>query len=102
MKKLIIILLLIVSFNCKAQQVDKVAHFGVGYIASATTSALISKQTPWKNLAIGIGSSVVIGTAKEIYDYRVKGVFNYKDLGATVFGGVLGSVTIRYTINKTI
>ena len=99
MKKLIILL---ISFQGYSQQVDKVAHFGVGYIATATTSALMSKQTPWKNLAIGIGSSVVLGTAKELYDYNKKGVFNYKDLGATVLGGVLGSVTIRFTIRKTI
>ena len=99
MKKLIILL---ISFNGYSQQVDKVAHFGVGYVASATTSALMSKQTPWKNIAIGIGSSVVLGTAKELYDYNKKGVFNYKDLGATVLGGVLGSVTIRWTIRKTV
>ena len=93
---------MLISFNGYSQQVDKVAHFGVGYVASATTSALMSKQTPWKNIAIGIGSSVVLGTAKELYDYNKKGVFNYKDLGATVLGGVLGSVTIRWTIRKTV
>jgi hypothetical protein len=37
-----------------------------------------------------------------LYDYRVKGQFNYKDLGATVLGSALGTITIRYTIRKTI
>ncbi len=103
MKKIIIILLLIVSFNCKAQQVDKVAHFGVGYIASATTSALISKQTPWKNFTFSVGTAIVLGGAKELYDMKVKNTaFNGKDFFWTVIGGGSGAITIRYTINKTI
>jgi len=100
MKTLIIFLFL--SLICKGQQVDKVAHFGVGYVLGATSSAVTNKQKPIINISIGVGTGLIIGTAKELYDYRVKGQFNYKDLGATVLGSALGTITIRYTIRKTI
>jgi hypothetical protein len=100
MKTLIIFLFL--SLSCKGQQVDKVAHFGVGYITSATTSALANKQSPWKSITIGIGSAFAVGTVKELYDCSKGGKFNFKDLGWTTFGGGLGAVTIRFTIRSTI
>lgn len=100
MKKLIILL---ISFNGYSQQVDKVAHFGVGYITSATTSALMSKQTPWKNITVSFASAVVLGGCKELYDLKVKKTaFNGKDFFCTVMGGASGIVTIRYTIRKNI
>ena len=101
MKKLILFSL--ISFNANSQQVDKVAHFGVGYIATSTTSALLSKQSPFVNITVSLGTAVVIGTAKELYDLKVKKTaFNSKDLFWTVMGGASGIVTIRYTIRKTI
>ncbi len=100
MKTLIIFLFL--SISCKAQQVDKVAHFGVGYVLGATSSAITNKQKPIVNISIGVGTGLVVGTAKELYDKSKGGQFNYKDLGATVFGSVVGVITIRYTIRKTI
>jgi hypothetical protein len=100
MKTLIIFLFL--SISCKAQQVDKVAHFGVGYVLGATSSAITNKQKPIVNISIGVGTGLVVGTCKELYDKSKGGQFNYKDLGATVFGSVVGVITIRYTIRKTI
>jgi uncharacterized protein YfiM (DUF2279 family) len=101
MKTLIIFLFL--SLSCNSQQVDKVAHFGVGYITTSTTSALLSKQSPLVNITVSLGTAVVIGTAKELYDLKVKKTaFNCKDLFWTVMGGASGIVTIRYTIRKTI
>jgi uncharacterized protein YfiM (DUF2279 family) len=100
MKKLIILL---ISFQGYSQQVDKVAHFGVGYVATATTSALMSKQTPWKSITLSFTTAVVIGGAKELYDLKVKKTaFNGKDFFWTVMGGASGIVTIRWTIRKTI
>lgn len=98
MKKILLILLLLIAFNSYSQKVDKVAHFGVGYVIGATTSALTSKQTPLVCISIGVCSGFVVGTAKEIYDYLDYGKFNFKDLGATVLGSGLGSVTIRIAI----
>ena len=100
MKTLIIFLFF--SLSCKGQQVDKVAHFGVGYVIGATSSALTSKQKPVVNISIGFGTGLVVGTAKELYDKSKGGQFNYKDLGATVLGSALGTITISYTIRKTI
>jgi len=100
MKTLIIFLFL--SLSCKGKQVDKVAHFGVGYVIGATSSALTNKQKPIVNISIGFGAGLVVGTAKELYDKSKGGQFNYKDLGATVLGSALGTITIRYTIRKTI
>jgi hypothetical protein len=97
-----IILFLLISFNSISQQVDKVAHFGVGYVLGATSSALTNKQKPIVNISIGIGTGLVVGTCKELYDKSKGGQFNYKDLGATVLGSALGTITIRYTIRKTI
>jgi hypothetical protein len=97
-----LILFLLISFNSNSQQVDKVAHFGVGYVLGATSSALTNKQKPIVNISIGIGTGLIIGTAKELYDKSKGGQFNYKDLGATVLGSALGTITIRYTIRKTI
>jgi hypothetical protein len=97
-----IILFLLISFNSISQQVDKVAHFGVGYVLGATSSALTNKQKPIVNISIGVGTGLIIGTAKELYDKSKGGQFNYKDLGATVLGSALGTITIRYTIRKTI
>lgn len=103
MKKIILILILLLSFTCKSQQVDKVAHFGVGYITSATTSALTNKQSPWINITIGVSTAFIVGTGKELYDCNKNNVkFNWKDLGWTVAGGVAGSITIRWTIRNTI
>jgi len=87
-----------------SQQVDKFAHLGVGYIAGATTSATTlifsnGKNETLKSLSVGIGSGVILGTAKEIYDFKSYGVFNWKDLGATVLGSALGSITIKISIN---
>lgn len=100
MKKLILFLL--ISSNANSQQVDKVAHFGVGYVIGETSSALTNKQKPIVNISIGIGTGLIVGTAKEIYDKSKGGQFNYKDLGATVLGSALGTITIRYTIRKTV
>lgn len=95
--------LILISATCSAQKTDKVAHFGVGYATGALSSSLVLSHSNGKNewfktLAVGFGSSALIGCGKEVYDYMDYGVFDFKDLGATVLGGVLGSVTIKITI----
>lgn len=102
MKKVAVILLMAFSAN---GQTDKVAHFGVGYITGATTSATVlrfsnGKNKTLKTLSFGIASGLIVGTGKELYDLKSYGVFNWKDLGATVIGSALGSVTVRISINN--
>jgi len=98
------LLALLLCGQMYAQQVDKVAHLGLGYIAGATISATTlilsnGKNETLKSLSVGIGSGVILGTAKEFYDFKSYGVFNWQDLGVTVLGSALGSVTIKISIN---
>ncbi len=102
MKKLIIIL----SFaNIAHSQVDKVAHFGVGYISGALTSGVTlvnsNGKNEWiKSISFGAAVGTAIGLGKEIYDYKDYGLFDWGDLGATVLGAVAGSVHVTFTINR--
>lgn len=104
MKTLITIILIHVGLTATAQT-DKVAHFGVGYIVGATSNAIVLTNSNGKNewiksVSVGLLSGALIGTAKEIYDYKDYGLFDWKDLGATVLGSTLGSVTIKLSINR--
>ena len=103
MKTLTLIALLFASSSFAQIKTDKVAHFGVGYVAgSLTTGTALSlgngKGEWWKSLAVGFGSGLIIGTGKELYDQHKYSGFNWQDLGATVLGSTLGSVTIRVTL----
>lgn len=105
MKTLTIIALLFASSSYAQIKTDKVAHFGVGYVVGATTGAITlinsnGKNEWWKSLAVGFGSGLVIGTGKELYDQHKYGGFDWQDLGATVLGSTLGSVTIKISIDQ--
>ena len=104
MKNLFIALLLASSTHAQIQT-DKVAHFGVGYVTGAVSSSIVlinsnGKNEWFKSLAVGFGSGLIIGTGKELYDQWKYGGFNWVDLGATVLGSTLGSVTIKISINR--
>jgi Co/Zn/Cd efflux system component len=88
-----------------AAQTDKVAHFGVGFIAGSASSSLALTNSngrhEWaKSVSVGFGVSALIGTGKELYDWADYGVFNWADLGATVLGGALGGVSVKIAINR--
>lgn len=105
MKTLTIIALLFSSSSFAQIKTDKVAHFGVGYVVGATTGVITlinsnGKNEWWKSVAVGFGSSLIIGTGKELYDQYKYGGFNWQDLGWTVLGSTLGSVTIKFSINR--
>jgi len=104
MKKAIytIIISLMLVFSSLGQDIplDKVAHFSFGYmIGSTTTSLFEEKLGKDKAILVGCGVAAVAGIAKElIYDELLReGTNEFNDLGATILGGVLGSVVI--TIN---
>lgn len=97
MRKLLLIAVMfpIIGFA----QTDKVAHFGVGYAVSATTTAICQRYEVKHPVLIGISVSTLIGIGKEIYDAQSnKGVSDWKDAGSTIIGGILGSVTVRISI----
>ena len=104
MKKLFTIIALTVLTYGNAQiKTDKVAHFGIGYVAGSLTTATTlalgnGKGEWWKSVSVGIGTGVIIGTAKELYDFKDYGRFDWKDLGWTVLGSALGSVTIKVSL----
>ena len=105
MKKITFIALLFAS-TCNAQiPTDKVAHFGVGYVVGATTSSITlinskGKHEWWKSIGVGLGSGLAVGLGKELYDQHKYGGFDWKDLGCTILGSALGSVTVKLTINR--
>tara|TARA_R110000772_G_C13267938_1_gene435956 strand:- start:1015 stop:1362 length:348 start_codon:yes stop_codon:yes gene_type:complete len=96
----ITILALLLSLNLFGQvkfpAVDKTAHFGVGYVLGTTVSlGLRAKGMPiHKTIVWGIGTSLVAGFAKEIYDKKRGYLFDDEDLMSTVFGGFIGSATV--------
>lgn len=106
MKIILLISTLFFSITSFTQiQTDKVAHFGVGYITGVASSSIILTHTKGKNewfksVGIGIGTGIVIGTGKELYDEWKYNGFDFKDLGVTVLGSALGSVSIKITITQ--
>ena len=91
---------------------DKQLHFAAGMIASSTGYGYVWNKTKDKKKALiaGIGTAILAGTAKEIFDSRQSdNTFDVKDLTATTLGGITIGVTINLFkrknnvgINKTI
>lgn len=105
MKKLIALWFISISSMMNAQVTDKVAHFGVGYVAGSISSGVTlinsNGKNEWlKSISVGTASGIILGTTKEVYDYKNNGPFDWKDLGVTVLGSTLGSITIKISINR--
>ena len=91
---------------------DKQLHFAAGMIASSTGYGYVWNKTKDKKKALiaGIGTAILAGTAKEIFDSRqYNNTFDVKDLTATTLGGITIGVTINLFkrkknvgINKTV
>ena len=80
---------------------DKIMHYGAGNFAAASTSVFYNLLIPeekrsklWKSVFC-FASATFIGVGKELYDRKTHGEFDYKDLGATMLGGL----TIVIVIN---
>ncbi len=107
MKNIITLIIILISSLSYCQEkiyekhVDKFAHAGVGSLTAAGSSLIYdlfkSDETDLKTQRkhkriIGIASSILVGTLKEVFDSR-KGSFDGLDLGATVLGGVVVVIT---------
>ena len=70
---------------------DKMLHFLCGFLCALVVSAF---STPY----YGFASAVLIGVAKEVYDFFKYGAFDKKDLFATLLGGLLAALyfAIKY------
>jgi hypothetical protein len=97
MKKLIaiipIFLMLLQSANSQIIAKDKQLHIGYGTIVSAWSYTIPDEAKGLKPIIYGISGAAIIGVGKESYDYLSYGKFDYRDLGATILGGVI-SVSI--------
>lgn len=94
-----ILIFLLIATKLFSQQ-DKILHFSVGCGISTVVTGVTDKHAVW----YGIGSSVIIGAGKEIYDIK-HGNPDAKDFIATTIGGVVGSCVIygikRLQIKRT-
>lgn len=92
MKILIIILLCMITTNSNAQKSwfqknqDKIAHFGVGYIAGSISYKILSNSTEnkWK---ARVGSVLITGMIAGIKEYTDRSPSN-KDILYTVLGSI--------------
>lgn len=75
---------------------DKLLHFATGIPGGAicfwAMNSLFHVQHPWwSTVAVG----VMTGLAKEAYDMKKGGKFEFADAGNTALGFALGAATIR-------
>lgn len=92
------ILILFTTFATAQIQHDKVLHFGTGAVIGSTAYFIAYDITKSKNKAFmaSIGSSLLAGLAKELYDSRKGGTgFDNNDLLATGLGGLTIGITIN-------
>jgi hypothetical protein len=82
--------LLSVSLTANSQIAkDKQLHLGAGAVVGSWGYLLPSQSTGWKPVAYGIGTATIAGVGKELSDLGGFGTPDWKDLGATVIGGVV-------------
>lgn len=97
-------ILILFTTICTAQiQNDKLKHFGVGAVVGSGAYYFTYKATEnkAKSVLASIGSSLLIGLGKELYDSRKGGTgFDNADLLATGFGGFTAGITINLFNHK--
>jgi len=94
------ILLTILPLFAMSQPIDKMLHFGAGYIIGSATSAITYDFKINNHIEIGIGAATLAGLGKEIRDEHVYQGFDIMDAVATVAGGVFGSLIIKISLNR--
>ncbi len=62
---------------------DKILHLLFGFIIAWR---LIDINTHW---IIALVVVILFAVAKEVYDYKSYGLFDYKDMIATISGGII-------------
>lgn len=102
MKTLVIFIL--ISFNLSAQiQKDKTLHFGAGILAGGITAFVSERNNKFETILLSTTASTLIAIGKEAYDQYVKKTFaDDKDILWTAIGGLIGGVTITYTIKPRV
>lgn len=95
-------LFLILSLNGKLT--DKDVHYlsGVNISNSVGMTYYLTKPyKPFKACLVGFTAGSLVGLGKEIYDSRKGGSgFDSEDLKVTMWGSLLGSITLRVGIHE--
>lgn len=84
------------------QEDDKQLHLAAGSLAGAFgyNWSYHKHKNKTKAIITGICTSLLAGTAKEIYDNSQGGIFDKRDILATGMGGIFISFTIPVFQNK--
>lgn len=111
MKNIFLILLVVLSLNCKSQTINKTwskinddtKHYYAGFLITSITGEVVLRKTGKVGLSIGTGflAGVVAGIAKEaIYDGMMKkGVVNNWDAFHTGWGAIGGAIGLTISID---
>lgn len=105
MKATIIILFVVVSSMAHSQVIrkDKTLHFGAGALIGGIT-AFVSERigisdNKFETLLLSTSVSTVVAIGKEAYDQYVKKTFaDDRDILWTAIGGLVGGLSVTYTI----
>lgn len=88
---------------------DKTRHFLAGYVVGNISNGLSQLMLPddVKNrrlvsALVGVASSILVGIGKEVIDSRGRGNASIADALATGAGGIVGSLTISFDLEKAI
>lgn len=106
MKNLIIFLITLFfssSINAQVEE-DFALHFGGGFAVGGISNIFFQKEvklTKFESVLAGVGMSFLAGVAKEGIDENKKaGSFEWRDVGNTVLGGVAGSLSFHFLIDR--
>lgn len=93
MKRLLFFCLLIPVLSYGQIPTDKKYHAGAGVIIGiwGTFAGNSIDLAPEKSAIFGMGSVAVAGLGKELWDEIDYGGWDWKDFGATMIGGVVGT-----------
>ena len=94
MKTRITIIALLLTASLAAQiPYDKKLHVGAGVVIGTwgTFAGNSMNWKPEKSALLGITSATVAGVGKELWDEIEYGGWDWRDLGATMIGGTIGT-----------
>ena len=107
MRKLFLTLIITsIIFNNIFSQIipkDKQLHIGAGAVIGAWGTLTTKETTGWKPIVMGIGWATAAGVGKELADMGGLGTPEWRDLEATVIGGVIGVgilTGVNYIVRK--
>lgn len=69
---------------------DKYIHYNVCLVIACVIMRVLPLPT-WLRFVIAVSATILIGVAKEVYDYFDYGLFDCKDLLADCAGAVTGA-----------